>query len=143
MRDEVEELMMRRLLDTSKSCYEVDERTFHHLLNNLMPKMELLASKWHIPGFTDEDLISFFTLRLHQWMTQHVYDDRKWTRGLFTVMFNNLANDLQRRVRARSGIDALDNFVSELAMVNRESHIYPFTEDDTEETLLERLKRLQ
>lgn len=106
MRDHVEELIVNRLSqrregDLPEHLVEQDFRSLSTVFEVTMNKV-LWSTR--IPGFTDDDLVSFMLMHAHLVLRRQRYDFAKNPYSFFYVSFNNLMRDILR-AQARKQCD--------------------------------------
>lgn len=95
-REHVEERILARL--TKREEGEMD---VHPAIRNLIelrvePVIHKLSTDTYIPGLTNEDLESFFWMKVNQVLRQGKYDGSRPAEVFFGVVFKNLIRDIVR-----------------------------------------------
>lgn len=111
-RDHVEEHILGRLtkvLDTDRDIHPAI-RTLIEL--RVEPVIRNIANKTFIPGFSPEDLESFFWMKTNQVLRQGKYDGSRPAEVFFGVIYKNLIRDIMRMrenaINRGMEIDAMD-----------------------------------
>lgn len=106
-RDRVEDLMVARLGSRSDSDQHVPDASFNAVMDGLRPVLGRVLREVHVPSFTNEDLLSFAAMKVHQMMRRGQLDADNY-RGQAYRALRNLFADLVRRQDAawRAGLES-------------------------------------
>jgi|GEM_PF-4604012 len=68
IREYIDEMFVNRLNKHKKDDVKVKDQEFEQFCCIIKPIMETLSKKATLPGFTEEDIMSFFFMKVHQIM---------------------------------------------------------------------------
>lgn len=87
-------MIVGRLTKVKPGERTVHPEEFRSISTRLDVTYYRILDKWHIPGFTDDDLISFMLMKTHQILRRDQYDWERPPHSLFYASFNNLFIDI-------------------------------------------------
>ena len=97
-RDHVEGLIVERLTVRKAGEVEVGPHEFRSMAERLDVVYYRVLDRWHVPGFTEDDLMSFMLMKTHQMLRQGKYDYERPPHSVFYVAMTNLMRDIARAV---------------------------------------------
>ena len=95
-REYVEEKIVARLTKVKEDDVFVSDRDYAHMLRFLDGTFHRLANNSKIPGFSEDDLISFMYLKTHQLMRRDQWDE---TRNFRTIAYRSMTNLIRDIIR--------------------------------------------
>jgi hypothetical protein len=96
VKEYIEETIICRLCKPTKKDIEVNDNFYELICNTMEPTIKRLSRETVIPGFTNDDLESYFKLKIYQILKRNQFDLDKQPFGLFSVSFKNLLRDIVR-----------------------------------------------
>jgi hypothetical protein len=137
-REHIERMMTNRLLRKMEDDIEVNEIAFNKVMQDMDKMILNILGETKIPGFTNEDLKSFFTLKTHQMLRRRKWDQDRLPFGLFSISYRNLVRDIIRmRGRAlKNGMseDGLDYYIEFDESLGQRKHIRTHWKDLSKHT---------
>lgn len=96
VREYIERTILNRLCKHRPDDQLVDVNEFNEIFNRMGNMRQRIISETRIPGFTDDDLDSFFFIKTHQVMRRGQWDKNRLPFGLFSISYRNLVRDILR-----------------------------------------------
>ena len=112
-REYVELMTINRLSD--KGGRTVPSEEFQAMITKIDDLIESTSRRSDITGFTQEDIKSFFGMKVHQALRRGEYNCKRNPHSYFATVFSNMLHNLHRDMeRSRKNLmseDALDNAI--------------------------------
>jgi hypothetical protein len=106
-KDHAEQVLLDSLLRSKGDEVYVSPWEIEQMERELKDVYNRILDKWLLPGFTEDDLLSFMHLKTHQILRRQVYDYNRKPNSLFYRSFDNMMKDLAKSMQraSKNGMD--------------------------------------